>query len=298
MIVSFWSFFYVPCRSDFFGIDVVFVFSPTTLLSYVLVLCYLLAIEPLLVDYDFSLALLNFGFCTLCIWVPPSLSLPITIYNRPMFWWTFSIFFNMEHTVLLRYCRWRIGQPVSQLLPPIPRPPLLWSVWSGPCLWRSPEEHQGRRQRGVINVWRATSREIKSAVVPALVRHQRLYQWGCLPWITINAALPWDRTICAERFILTPPDPALEAPDDGLLHQTVLRTPDKRWIINIFLQGSSAGVRAEVTSRVMDSAGSPHKKGILLLRKLECLVVERGREIADTVVAITVTDTISYCYLT
>ena len=41
-----------------------------------------LAIEPLLVDYDFCLALWFYlGFCTLCIWVPPSLSLPFTIYN-------------------------------------------------------------------------------------------------------------------------------------------------------------------------------------------------------------------------
>ena len=82
-IVSFWSFFYVSCRSDFLVLTLFLcsrrLLSCLTFLYFVI--SDYLAIEPLLVVYEFCLGLLNLGFCTLCIWVPPSLSLPITIYN-------------------------------------------------------------------------------------------------------------------------------------------------------------------------------------------------------------------------
>ena len=60
-----------------------------------------LPIEPLLVDYDFCLALLNLGFCTLCIWVPPSLSLPFTIYKMYSIFLLITALGYFPHVILI-----------------------------------------------------------------------------------------------------------------------------------------------------------------------------------------------------
>ena len=78
LVIHGYMFYRIP------GIDSVSMLSPTTLLLSIFLYratSDYLAYEPLLVDYDFCLAPLNLVFRTLCIWVSPSHSLPITVRN-------------------------------------------------------------------------------------------------------------------------------------------------------------------------------------------------------------------------